>query len=176
MPPSAWAKTTQTLRRVDEDGVALAAIQGLNQKVEEQSPQAKDAEIQDLKARLEKLEQVLETRKRRRAMNTRMNLAVPGSMRRLSRQILHRRFPKCRGAGLATLRASASAFGLWGKATRLTGIKSPAAAARAPAARYQVNGTIGQPDAGGPMTGSSYSLTGGFWSLISVVQTAGRRT
>ncbi len=38
---------------------------------------------------------------------------------------------------------------------------------------YAVSGTIGQPDAGGPMTGGSYSLTGGFWSLISVVQTAG---
>jgi hypothetical protein len=31
---------------------------------------------------------------------------------------------------------------------------------------YSVSGTIGQPDASGPMTG-------GFWSLISVVQTAG---
>ncbi|HAO78880.1 MAG TPA: hypothetical protein DCQ92_07885 [Verrucomicrobia subdivision 3 bacterium] len=38
---------------------------------------------------------------------------------------------------------------------------------------YQVSGTIGQHDAGGPLTGGSYSLTGGFWSLISVVQTAG---
>jgi len=38
---------------------------------------------------------------------------------------------------------------------------------------YQVSGTIGQPDAGAPMSGGSYSLTGGFWSLISVVQTAG---
>ena len=38
---------------------------------------------------------------------------------------------------------------------------------------YTVNGTIGQPDAGGPLTGGNYSLTGGFWSLISVVQTAG---
>jgi hypothetical protein len=38
---------------------------------------------------------------------------------------------------------------------------------------YQVSGTIGQPDAGAPMTGGSYSLTGGFWALISVVQTAG---
>ena len=38
---------------------------------------------------------------------------------------------------------------------------------------YAVSGTIGQPDAGAPMTGGSYSLTGGFWSLISVVQTAG---
>ena len=38
---------------------------------------------------------------------------------------------------------------------------------------YQVNGTIGQPDASGPLTGGGYSLTGGFWSIISVVQAAG---
>jgi hypothetical protein len=37
---------------------------------------------------------------------------------------------------------------------------------------YQVSGTIGQPDAGGPMTGGNYSLTGGFWSLYAV-QTPG---
>ena len=41
---------------VDEGGVALAAIQGLNQKVEQ-----KEAEITQLKARLEKLEQVIST-------------------------------------------------------------------------------------------------------------------
>ena len=40
-------------------------------------------------------------------------------------------------------------------------------------ATYQVSGTVGQPDAGGAMTGGNYSLTGGFWSLVSVVQTAG---
>ena len=38
---------------------------------------------------------------------------------------------------------------------------------------YSVSGTIGQPDAGLAMTGGSYSLTGGFWSLIAVVQTPG---
>jgi len=38
---------------------------------------------------------------------------------------------------------------------------------------YSVNGTIGQHDAGGPVTGGNYSLSGGFWSLLSVVQTAG---
>jgi len=38
---------------------------------------------------------------------------------------------------------------------------------------YQVSGTIGQTDAGGPMTGGSYSLTGGFWSVITVVQMPG---
>jgi hypothetical protein len=38
---------------------------------------------------------------------------------------------------------------------------------------YSVNGTIGQHDASRPMTGGNYSLTGGFWALISVVQTPG---
>jgi hypothetical protein len=41
---------------------------------------------------------------------------------------------------------------------------------------YTVSGTIGQPDASGAMTGGNYSLTGGFWALISVVQTAGAPT
>ena len=37
---------------------------------------------------------------------------------------------------------------------------------------YSVSGTIGQPDAGGPMTGGNFSLTGGFWALYAV-QTPG---
>ena len=41
---------------------------------------------------------------------------------------------------------------------------------------YSVSATIGQHDAGGPMTGGNYSLTGGFWALISVVQTPGAPT
>src|SRR5215472_16420498 len=42
--------------------------------------------------------------------------------------------------------------------------------------QFALSGTIGQHDAGGPMTGGNYSLTGGFWSLISVVQVAGAPT
>ncbi|HTV41110.1 MAG TPA: hypothetical protein VMF08_11080 [Candidatus Sulfotelmatobacter sp.] len=38
---------------------------------------------------------------------------------------------------------------------------------------YQINGTIGQPEASGTMSGGNYSMTGGFWSLISAVQTPG---
>jgi hypothetical protein len=38
---------------------------------------------------------------------------------------------------------------------------------------YSVSGTIGQHDASTAMTGGNYSLTGGFWSLISLVQTPG---
>jgi len=38
--------------------------------------------------------------------------------------------------------------------------------------QYLLSGTIGQPDAGGAMTGGNYSLTGGFWSIYAV-QTAG---
>ncbi|MEI2725485.1 MAG: hypothetical protein V9H26_18775 [Verrucomicrobiota bacterium] len=35
---------------------------------------------------------------------------------------------------------------------------------------YSVSGTIGQPDAGGPMTNGQYSITGGFWVLPTAVQ------
>ena len=44
---------------VDADGVALAAIQGLNTKLE-QRVKEKDAEISTLKSRLEKLESLFE--------------------------------------------------------------------------------------------------------------------
>jgi hypothetical protein len=43
---------------VDEEGVALAAIKGLNEKLE-QSVRAKDAEIQSLQQRLERLENMM---------------------------------------------------------------------------------------------------------------------
>ena len=42
--------------------------------------------------------------------------------------------------------------------------------------QYSVSGTIGQPDASGAMTAGQYSVTGGFWSLINVVQTPGAPT
>jgi hypothetical protein len=40
---------------------------------------------------------------------------------------------------------------------------------------FTVSGTIGQHDAGGPLTGGNFSVVGGFWSLI-VVQTTGAPT
>jgi len=41
---------------------------------------------------------------------------------------------------------------------------------------YSLSGTIGQPDAGGPMTNGQYSVTGGFWVLPTVIQTEGAPT
>jgi len=38
---------------------------------------------------------------------------------------------------------------------------------------YSLNGTIGQQDASGALTGGGDSLTGGFWARIYVVQTPG---
>ena len=38
---------------------------------------------------------------------------------------------------------------------------------------YAVSGTLGQPDASGPLSGGSYTLVGGFWALPGVVQTPG---
>jgi hypothetical protein len=39
--------------------------------------------------------------------------------------------------------------------------------------QYAVSGTIGQHDASNAMTGGNYAVTGGFWSLIAVVQEPG---
>jgi hypothetical protein len=41
---------------------------------------------------------------------------------------------------------------------------------------FSVSGTIGQPDAGGPMTNGQYSVMGGFWVLPTLVQTPGSPT
>ena len=40
----------------------------------------------------------------------------------------------------------------------------------------EVSGTIGQHDASGAMSGGNYSVTGGFWALVNVVQTPGAPT
>ena len=44
------------------------------------------------------------------------------------------------------------------------------------AGTFALSGTIGQPDASTPMTGGNYSLTGGFWAFLSVIQTPGAPT
>jgi hypothetical protein len=38
---------------------------------------------------------------------------------------------------------------------------------------YSVSGTIGQHDASMAMTGGNYALTGGFWSILALVQQTG---
>jgi hypothetical protein len=39
--------------------------------------------------------------------------------------------------------------------------------------QYRLAGTIGQPDAAGPLTTGNYSLVGGFWGIIESVATPG---
>ncbi len=41
---------------------------------------------------------------------------------------------------------------------------------------YSVSGTIGQPDASGPMTNGQFSVIGGFWALPTAVQVTGAPT
>jgi hypothetical protein len=38
---------------------------------------------------------------------------------------------------------------------------------------YSLSGTIGQHDAGGPMTNSNYSVSGGFWTIFTVQNSGG---
>src|SRR5262245_37532151 len=42
--------------------------------------------------------------------------------------------------------------------------------------KFTLSGTIGQQDAGGPMTNSTYSLSGGFWVLPGLVTMPGAPT
>src|SRR5262245_54934975 len=39
--------------------------------------------------------------------------------------------------------------------------------------QYDLRGTIGQHDAGGPMTNGQYSVIGGFWALPQAIQVTG---
>jgi len=53
-------ESDRTITTVDADGVALAAIQGLNQKLEEQL-QAKDAELRGLKRQVDELRELVQS-------------------------------------------------------------------------------------------------------------------
>ena len=61
----------------------------------------------------------------------------------------------------------------WGQSYAVDWFKISGGSGTSSTGQYAVTGTIGQPDAVGAMIGGSYSVTGGFWSLVSVVQTAG---
>ena len=71
---------------------------------------------------------------------------------------------------------SVFSFRAWGQSYSIDWYKVSGGGGTSTGSVYSVSGTIGQHDAGGPMTGGNYSLTGGFWALISVVQTPGAPT
>ena len=61
----------------------------------------------------------------------------------------------------------------WGQSYSVDWFKVSGGGGTSTGGVYFVSGTVGQHDSGETMTGGNYSLTGGFWSLISVVQTPG---
>jgi len=71
--------------------------------------------------------------------------------------------------------AFASCFQTWGQSYSIDWYKVADGGGTSTGGVFAVSGTIGQPEAGGPMTGGNYSLTGGFWSLYAV-QTPGAPT
>ena len=65
----------------------------------------------------------------------------------------------------STLAASAQTYSIpWSKIAGGGGLNSTGGV-------YAVSGTIGQPDASGALTGGVYSVTGGFWPGVTLVQT-----
>ena len=84
----------------------------------------------------------------------------------------HFKMPKARCA-IATLLLALTALTAHAQLYTIDWYKIAGGGGTSTGGTYQVSGTIGQQDAGANMSGGNYSLTGGFWSLISVVQTAG---
>jgi hypothetical protein len=111
------------------------------------------------------------------AMKTQSNAAATRQGAVILLKTSHRRFPKRHHAGLATLALCllASVFCLRVNAQNysIDWYKVAGGGGTSTNGQYSVTGTIGQPDASGAMSGGSYSLTGGFWALINVVQTPG---
>jgi hypothetical protein len=108
--------------------------------------------------------------KRRRAMKTRLLKSEDGGwpMRSVRRRVQPRSWRRL----AATLAMLSLAWGLRGQDYSINWHKI-AGGGTSTNGQFTLSGTIGQHDAGGPMTGGNYSLTGGFWALFSVVQTPG---
>ena len=151
-------ETETGISNIDADGVALAAIQGLNQKVEEQRAElkAKDEELKALWKIVTELKAAL--------------LPTAGKWKEVVMQNSKLKF-QCRIcltiACAVNFAATATAqYSIpWstidgGGGTSAGGV-------------YSVSGTIGQPDAGGPMSNGQYAVTGGFWALPTAVQIPG---
>lgn len=66
-----------------------------------------------------------------------------------------------------------SVLGARGQSYSIDWFKISGGGGTSSAGQYEVSGTIGQHDAGGPLTGGTYSLVGGFWSPLVLIQTAG---
>lgn len=77
---------------------------------------------------------------------------------------------------LATLAISCGAIAAHGQTYSIDWYKISGGGGTSSSGTYSLSGTIGQHDAGGPLTGGPYSLTGGFWSALTVVQSPGAPT
>lgn len=103
--------------------------------------------------------------------------AIRQSAARLPRTC-HRRFPKRRYAGGGALLLALgfillhSSFCLRavGQSYSIDWFTIDGGGGTSTGGVYSVSGTIGQPDAGGPLTNGQYSITGGFWALPTAVQ------
>ena len=91
----------------------------------------------------------------------------------------HRRFPKRRCGGSSALLFGfcllpfVFGFRAQGQTYSIDWYKVAGGGGTSTNGQYSLSGTIGQQDASTAMTGGTYSLTGGFWSLIALLQTPG---
>jgi hypothetical protein len=77
-----------------------------------------------------------------------------------------------RGLLYSLVLSSALSLAAWGQTYSIDWYKVSGGGGTWTGGAYSVSGTIGQHDAGGPLKADDYCIMGGFWSLISVVQTS----
>jgi hypothetical protein len=114
-------------------------------------------------------------------MKTKINVAASRQSAALLPEARHRRVTqRCYAGNHALLLCfcfllSAFSFQASGQSYSIDWYKIAGGGGTSTGGSYSVSGTIGQHDAtaNGALAGGNYSLTGGFWALISVVQTPG---
>jgi hypothetical protein len=80
---------------------------------------------------------------------------------------------KSRTIVLAALLVATGAMTASGQSYVIDWYKISSGGGTVSAGAYSLSGTIGQPDAGNPITGGGYTIVGGFWSPVILVQTPG---
>jgi hypothetical protein len=98
----------------------------------------------------------------------------------LNMKTIIRKFGSSRAAGLLCLGLFHSTFchSAWGQNYSVDWHKIAGGGGTSAGGNFSVSGTIGQPDAtaNAALTGGNFSVTGGYWALINVVQTPGAPT
>jgi hypothetical protein len=94
---------------------------------------------------------------------------IPAALARISQPAI---MQQSKSIFLAAVMGTAG-WALWAQDYAMNAQGIPGGGGSSSGGPYRLTGSIGQATAGGNLTGGNYSIAGGFWSQVSVVQTPG---